>query len=298
MEMEELYLNIINNLRDGIYFVDKERKILFWNKAAQEITGYAPEEIVGKPCQHSSLNHIDDKGRPLCVVGCPLFATLGDGQQRQDQVFVRHKDGYRIPIHVNIFPMRKDGEIVGAVEVFTQDSPTVYEDDLVEKLSNVAMHDQLTRLPNRRYLDSFLSYKMEEYRRFGRPFAVLFADIDNFSRFNNEYGHDVGDAVLKNIAASIKRSVRRNDLVGRWGGEEYIGIYSIADASDLPIIGEKYRQLVQNTEVACDKGILNVSVSVGITAVRPEDSIESLVERADALMYRSKKEGKNRVTCD
>ena len=85
METEELYLNIINNLRDGIYFVDTERRILFWNKAAEQITGYSAEEIVGKRCQDSRLNHIDEAGRPLCAVGCPLFATLGDGQQRQDR---------------------------------------------------------------------------------------------------------------------------------------------------------------------------------------------------------------------
>lgn len=296
METEELYLNIINNLRDGIYFVDTERRILFWNKAAEQITGYSAEEIVGKRCQDSRLNHIDEAGRPLCAVGCPLFATLGDGQQRQDRVFVRHKDGYRIPIHVNIFPMRKEGRIIGAVEVFTQDSPTVYEDNLVEQLSNVAMHDQLTQLPNRRYLESFLHYKLEEFQRFGHPFAVLFADIDNFSRFNNEYGHDVGDAVLRNIAASIRRSVRRNDLVGRWGGEEYVGVYSGTNSAGISAIGEKFRQLVQNTEVISGGEQLNVSVSVGITAVRPEDTIDTLVERSDELMYRSKKEGKNRVT--
>ncbi|MBQ4346971.1 MAG: GGDEF domain-containing protein [Firmicutes bacterium] len=296
--MNELYLNILNNLRDGIYFVDNERRILFWNKAAQEITGYSEEEIVGKPCQTSNLNHIDKEGRPLCIVGCPLFSTLKDGKQRQEQVFVRHKDGYRIPIYVNIFPMKKDGETIGAVEVFTQASPTVYEDDLVESLSNIAMHDALTKLPNRRYLESFLRYKMEEYQRFGRLCAVLFADIDNFGRFNNEYGHDVGDEVLKNIANSIKHSVRRNDLVGRWGGEEYVGIYSIAEAKDVGIVGEKFRAMVENTEVPYDRGILRVSVSVGITVVRPEDTLESIVERADSLMYMSKKGGKNRVTTD
>jgi len=296
--MNELYLNILNNLRDGIYFVDNERRILFWNKAAQEITGYSEEEIVGKPCQTSNLNHIDKEGRPLCIVGCPLFSTLKDGKQRQEQVFVRHKDGYRIPIYVNIFPMKKDGETIGAVEVFTQASPTVYEDDLVESLSNIAMHDALTKLPNRRYLESFLRYKMEEYQRFGRLCAVLFADIDNFGRFNNEYGHDVGDDVLKNIANSIKHSVRRNDLVGRWGGEEYVGIYSIAEAKDVGIVGEKFRAMVENTEVPYDRGILRVSVSVGITVVRPEDTLESIVERADSLMYMSKKGGKNRVTTD
>jgi len=296
--MEKIYLNMLDNLRDGIYFVDPERKILFWNKAAEEITGYSAEEIVGKTCQETNLHHIDREGRPLCVVGCPLFATLKDRKQRQDQVFVRHKDGYRIPIHVNIFPMVKDGEVIGAVEVFTQASPTVYEDDLVESLSEIAMHDALTKLPNRRYLESTLRYKGEEYQRFGRQYAVLFADIDSFSHFNNEYGHDVGDLVLKNIAQSIRRSVRRNDLVGRWGGEEFVGVYSIAGPGDIKFIGEKFRSLVENTEVVHNGEVLHVSVSVGITAVKPDDTMDSIVERADHLMYQSKKNGKNRVTLE
>ena len=295
-EMEGLYLDIINNLRDGIYFVDVNRRILFWNKAAERITGYTAEEIEGKQCQHSNLNHIDEEGRPLCIVGCPLFSTLKDGKQRQERVFVRHKEGYRIPIRVNIFPTWKEGKITGAVEVFTQDSPTVYADDLVSKLSDIAMYDQLTQLPNRRYIESFLQYKMEEFLRFGRLFAVLFADIDNFSHFNNEYGHAAGDAVLRNIAESIKRSVRQNDLVGRWGGEEYVGIYSINRPDDLAVVGEKFRQLVQHTECVYGGKQLNVSVSVGITAVQTGDSMDTLIERADALMYRSKNSGKNCVT--
>lgn len=297
MENEELYLTIINNLRDGIYFVDTNRKILFWNKAAEEITGYTAEEIVGKQCQNSMLNHIDEDGHPLCLIGCPLFASLGDGLQRHARVFVRHKDGYRIPIHVNIFPMVKNGRIIGAVEVFTKDSPTVYEDDLIDRLSNIAMHDPLTHLPNRRYLESFLQYKLEEFHRFGKPFAVLFADIDNFSRFNNTYGHDIGDAVLKNIADSIKRSVRRNDLIGRWGGEEYVGIYSLADPASIDLIGERFRLLVENTDIPHVSGSIHVSVSVGITSVIPDDTARTITERADTLMYRSKKSGKNRVSC-
>lgn len=294
--MEELYLKILNNLQDGIYFVDTNRRIRFWNKAAEAITGYTAEEMIGKTCQTSNLNHIDEKGRPLCMIGCPLFSTLSDGQQRQERVFVRHKEGYRIPIHVNIFPIIEKGEITGAVEVFTRNTPTVYEDDLVEQLSSIAMHDQLTHLPNRRYLESFLHYKLEEYQRFGRLFAVLFADVDNFGRFNNTYGHDAGDAVLRNIAASIRSIVRRDDLIGRWGGEEFVGVYSIAKPEDISIIGEKFRHMVQSTEVSCSAGVLNVSASVGVTVVQRSDTVESLVARADALMYRSKESGKNRVS--
>ena len=89
MEMNELYLTIINNLNDGVYYVDLDRRILFWNKAAENITGYCADEIVGRQCQDNQLNHIDEDGRPLCIIGCPLFATIIDGKQRRERVFVR-----------------------------------------------------------------------------------------------------------------------------------------------------------------------------------------------------------------
>lgn len=298
MNKEALYLNIINNLRDGVYFVDTERRIMFWNQAAEDITGYTAEEVVGKACQDSSLSHIDEEGRPLCIIGCPLFATNIDGKQRRDRVFVRHKNGYRIPILVNIMPIEENGKIIGAIEIFTQDSPTVYDDDLVERLSGIAMHDALTGLPNRRYIESFLSYKIEEFRRFNKPVAVLFADIDNFSRFNNEHGHDMGDAVLVNIAESIRGMTRKNDLVGRWGGEEIVGVYSICKPYDAPILAEKFRKIIADTQVLHHDEVLNVSVSVGVTVAQISDTAATIVERADHLMYKSKQAGKNRVSSD
>lgn len=296
MKEAQFYLDIINQLQDGIYFVDSERKIQFWNHGAEKITGYKAEEIVGKRCQHSGLSHIDVDGKALCNLCCPLFSTLLDGKQRQDRVFVRHRNGYRIPVQVNIFPVTHDDKIVGAVEIFTKDSPTVFDDELVKNLSDIAMHDELTKLPNRRYLESFLSYRFEEYKRFGLKFAVLFADIDNFSHVNNKYGHNAGDMVLKNISISLRQSVRRNDLVGRWGGEEFLGIYSISSPSEISSIAERFRFLIENTEVISENNIIKVTASVGITAVCPDDDIKTLVNRADQLMYKSKHLGKNKVS--
>lgn len=295
LNMESFYLAIINNLHDGIYFVDAHRKICFWNKAAEQITGYSAKEIVGKHCQDGTLNHIDDEGRPLCTVGCPLFIAMDDGVQHHGHVFLQHKDGYRIPVHVNIFPVELRGKIIGAIEMFAQESPVTYDGDLVEKLSNMAMYDALTQLANRRYLQSFLKYKLEEYKRFGNLFAVLFADIDDFREFNNNYGHVVGDNVLKNIAKTVKFNMRRGDLIGRWGGEEFVGIYSLVKEEDVPLIAEKFHSLVSNTMITAQKEQLYVSVSVGITLVQKSDTSTSIINRADSLMYEAKKAGKNQV---
>ena len=299
MKSENLYFEIINNLCDGVYFVDTERKITFWNKAAEEITGYTSEEMVDRHCHDNLLNHIDEEGRPLCIVGCPLYQTILDGIQRKAKVFLRHKDGHRLPILVNIFPMRDENSmIIGAIEVFTPNSPVVYEDNLIEKLSEIAMNDALTGLPNRRYVSSFLEYKLNEFSRFNNPVAVLFMDVDNFSKFNNIYGHEVGDSVLKNVTTSIRKSMRKTDLFGRWGGEEFLGVFSLKNEADAFMVAEKSRMLIENTEIIHNDVVLSVTASIGVTVLKADDTLDSVVERADALMYKSKNEGKNRVSTD
>ena len=293
-----VYKTIVENMPDGAYYVDTDRVIQYWNHAAEQMTGYKREEIIGKNCQATGLNHIDEKGRPLCSLGCPLFATNVDGKERHERVYVRHKDGHRFPIMVNIYPIIQDHEILGSIEIFTQDSPVKYDDNLVEKLSNVAMHDELTKLPNRIYLESFLEYKIHQLNKFGKNYCVVFADIDHFRDFNNNYGHDVGDLVLINIAKTLKHSMRKNDLVGRWGGEEFVGVFEIDKSYEVPIIAEKMRRAVEATDIAYKDSSLSVTISVGATQVTRKDTAEDVIKRADTNMYISKTGGRNRVTTD
>jgi len=298
MRPEELYLTIINNLCDGVYLVNNERRITFWNKAAEEITGYAHEEIVGQNCQSNMLNHIDKDGRPLCLLECPLYATMFDGKQRKEEVFLRHKEGHRVPVLVNIFPILEEGGITGAIEIFTPNSPTVYDDDLIERLCDMAMNDQLTGLANRRKLESYLEYKFHEMKRFQNGFCLIFLDIDNFSAFNNTYGHEVGDMVLKSVTKSIKHSMRKSDMLGRWGGEEFVGVFDVRNDGEAIMLAEKIRMLVAGSHIPYEGEDLSVTVSLGVTLACDGDTLESIVNRADALMYESKQDGKNRVTTD
>ena len=212
---------------------------------------------------------------------------------------VSYKNGYRIPLLTTVYPIRENGVIVGSVEVFTQNSPKVYDDNLIESLSEKAMHDALTRLPNRSYLENFLQYKLSEYQRFGKKFALLFADIDHFRVFNNTYGHDIGDLVLVDVTKSIMHAIKKEDMFGRWGGEEFVGIFSINRNYEASVIAEQLRHLVENTVVTNSDGQeLNVTISVGVTISRQQDTPDVIIKRADSLMYQSKHNGRNMVSTD
>lgn len=286
MKSKKLYLNIINQLQDGIYYVDINRKILFWSKAAETITGYTQEEMIGRSCPQCGLQHIDSEGRSLCALGCPLADTMEDHKERKEQVFIRHKDGYRVPVTIQVFPVVEDGEMQGAFEVIS--AQTVQPDFFEE-----AMQDELTKLPNRRNIMNFLELKMKEYVHFQKKFAVLFADIDDFSQVNNKYGHEVGDIVLRMVSKTLKNNTRLQDLIGRWGGEEFLGVYDVNSIEECQIMAERFRKLVENTEAHS----VHVTISIGMTIVQQGDTVDSIVERADRYMYESKRSGKNRSYC-
>jgi PAS domain S-box-containing protein len=118
--MEGMRVAVVDNLSDGIYFVDRRLRILYWNKGAEQITGFSAAEVVGHRCGLSLLNHCDEAGVDVCGKRCPLMATMRDGEQREAHVFLRHKDGHRRPVCVRAAALRDDGgKIVGAVETFT-----------------------------------------------------------------------------------------------------------------------------------------------------------------------------------
>ncbi|MEW6593929.1 MAG: sensor domain-containing diguanylate cyclase [Thermodesulfobacteriota bacterium] len=296
----ENYKGILDHLYDGIYFVDAERRITYWNQAAELITGYGRDEVVGKCCSDRLLRHIDEQGTPLCEHGCPLTASLADGQSREAEVYLHHKKGHRLPVRIRVSPIfDENGRIVGAAELFSDNSAVSAITSRMAELEELALLDPLTRLANRRFVENAIENCIRELNRYGWATGILFLDVDNFKQVNDVHGHDVGDEVLRRIATTLRANSRGFDLFGRWGGEEFVGVVRNVGAVQLTAVAEKMRMLIAHTTVPSggEKG-LTVTVSIGATLLRPEDTAEEVVRRADRLMYQSKREGKNRLTAD
>jgi diguanylate cyclase (GGDEF)-like protein/PAS domain S-box-containing protein len=292
---EEFYKTLIENLYDGVYFVDRERRITFWNKAAERITGFSKDEVLGTRCFDNLLRHVDDQGNSLCLRGCPLLSTMHDGRLRSASVFLHHKSGQRLPVAVGVAPIADDqGEIIGGVEIFRDNSTAMAALEQLRELQDLAYLDELTRIANRRYLNIFLASKFNEFERHGWPFGVIMADLDLFKQVNDTFGHQVGDAVLKMVAETLLKNCRSFDLVGRWGGEEFLCVLCNPIAEEqLMAIAERLRNLMASTWLTMPDRSIKVTISLGITLVRSQDTVETLIQRADALLYRSKTAGRN-----
>jgi len=294
---ENTYESIINNLHDGLYYVDRDRVITFWNKAAELISGFKADEVVGKPCSDNILNHVDCNGINMCLGTCPLAASIDDGVPHSGEVYMHHKDGHRIPVSVRVSALRDSNEnIIGGIELFTDISNQAANELRVKELEKLALLDSLTQLANRNYIERDLQIRFEEHKRFNMPFGIFFIDIDHFKTFNDTYGHDVGDNVLKFVANTFVNNARPFDLYGRWGGEEFIGIIRNISIHDLEQLGNRLRVLIENSYIIHGIAKLSVTISIGATLVNANDTMDSLIKRADTLLYKSKENGRNRLT--
>lgn len=290
-------LAIFENMYDGVYIVDKDRKILYWNKGSEKITGYKAKEVVNSHCYHDILHHVTVDGFNLCQNGCPLTQTLQTGEILENDVFLHHKLGHRVPVTVKTMPVYdKNKNIVACVEVFTDTryKKSKYEENL--ELKKLVELDPLTKLYNRRYIDFLISSAIKEYNEFKIDFGLLFIDIDDFKKVNDTFGHLAGDEVLKTLAKTLQENIKPHDFAGRWGGEEFVIIMKNPTLETLKKQAEKIRVLCQNSVMKQRNNDISVTVSIGGAIFEETDTSETLVDRADHLMYKSKSLGKNKVT--
>ena len=294
------YKELLDNMSDGVYFVDRNRRILYWNEGAYRLTGYKAEELLGCCCQDDILCHVDPAGRRLCQEGCPLTASISDGNSHEAHVFLRHKEGRRVPVSVRVQPIRgAGGEVVGAIEIFSDDSAQSEARRKIEAMKRLAFLDHLTQLPNRRFVEMSLHTALSEYAVHKDPFGVLAIDLDGFKEINDSFGHSCGDRALTEVAKSLTGSLRPTDIVGRWGGDEFLAIVGNMNDELLETLAKRCVAIVRQTSIAGnDERVISLSISVGATLARPADNAEGLLQRADELMYRSKTGGRGRATTE
>lgn len=294
---EGFYKRLIDNLYDAVYFVNRERRITYWNKAAEQLTGYAADQVVGHCCADNLLVHTDCDGNQLCRDHCPLSLSLADGGAREAEVYLRHKKGHRVPVSVRVTPIYdRQQRIVGAVEVFSDNSTKKVAEQRTAQLEKMAFLDALTSIPNRHFLELRLSEILEEVRRYDHRFGFMLIDVDRFKEINDRYGHSVGDATLIVIAQTLARSLRAADIVGRWGGDEFLAVVSEVELYALERLAERCRTLLSQSRVPHPNGDLQLSVSIGGSLITSEDSLGSILHRADQRLYESKKQGRNCAT--
>jgi len=284
----------------------EDGRLVVFNKGAEHLTGYSREEVIGRPFREVLLAPEDRAamvqwredilaGRRSPVGGLEQFVVTKSGERRliSWKYTVCHDEQAR-PTHLAAFgsDITRQREMQERLEQAKADLERANAE-----LERLAATDYLTGLVNRRLAATLFEHEMVRSRRGGSPLAVILLDLDRFKAINDTHGHEAGDAVLKDVAQTLKGRLRATDIVARYGGDEFLLVLPDTGREGAAFLAEEIRQLVQRTPIRHGEVQLTMTSSLGLAVAAPGQflSIDELVRRADEAMYRAKKLGGNRV---
>ena len=251
----------------------RDRKITYWNEAAEKITGYTSEEMVGTHCYDNYLKHVDGEGNNLCQDGCPLSWAIAHRTKHEDEIFLRHKDGYRVPINVRISPLYdSDSQVSGASEVFRENTPTGLIADRLSELEELAMLDPLTKLANEKYARERIEQNLEEMKRYPIKVGVALFKIDNINVFVKQHGRKIFEQFQQVAGQTLERNSRPLDLIARIDEGLFLGIFRNVSDNFLFATCEKMRLLFIQSYFYLGKEQVSGTFSTGAHCLRVADS--------------------------
>lgn len=203
-----------------------------------------------------------------------------------DSITAGHYD-YQTDIHIT----NEVGQLAQCIERMAH---TIEENN--QKLTQIAVTDELTGISNRRYFFDVLGREMQRANRHQRNLSILMMDIDYFKKFNDKHGHLVGDEVLKHVCKLCLSELRVNDLIGRIGGEEFDILLPETSIVEAEQIAQRMRQIIESSSLSWQDKTLSVTVSIGVTTMKPNEKADTLLSRVDSAMYKAKQNGRNQVS--
>lgn len=289
------YKQMLDNLSEAVYCVDNERRILYWNKAAQRLTGYSEKETLGCQCADGPLQHVDTQNLPMCEKNCPLAMCIDTGQAQEALVFVAHKDGRRIPVTVKTNAVYdSSGAVCGAVEMFADASELLQMKELNIELRRQTHLDYLTGVPNKQAFFDFMEREWFRFKRYNTPFSLLALNVDYFNHLNEVYGRSKGEKVLRWLVTRLRSSLRRADILGRIDGDKFMILLSFSSRKSTMKVAHMILDVVRNEP--CLDLPMAMTVSVGAVTIEENETVESLTCRVEKALARSKEMGRNQVT--
>ena len=293
----EVYRTLLESMPNGVYMVDRERRILVWNEAAEKLSGYPREEVVGRRCDWDLLVHCDDNNATLCGAACPLLGTMTDGKPRVADVFLRHKGGQRVPVRVRAIPIREpNGTIIGAAEVFDERVPLPATEDHPNSEAVHDMDDPRTGIPDedsmRRHLEGWLLDFAESHI----PFALVLIGVEGVDELRKTHGAGAAEAILRVTAQTVAGNLRPADVAGCWSQDRFAVILADCPARALPRVAGMLHRIVSGAGILWWGDRVSLPASIGASAVQEGDTAEAMVERAEVALATALGEGGNRVS--
>jgi diguanylate cyclase (GGDEF)-like protein/PAS domain S-box-containing protein len=269
---------VVQNISAGIVVLDPAERVVEVNPYAATLIGRRPGSTVGQPIAS-------------VLQGWP---DLGIEELAEKEVLVGEGEAARWFHSQSALIRAENGEPAGYVVALFD---VTARKEAERRLEDLARLDPLTGVANRRYFRERAEEELARAERYARPVAVLLLDVDHFKKVNDSYGHQIGDEVLKRVAAECQRNLRGTDVFGRYGGEEFICLLAESGPEDARRAAERMREAVADARWSLADRTVTATISVGL-ACRPSgaaETLDRLAQKADEALYAAKAAGRNRV---
>jgi diguanylate cyclase (GGDEF)-like protein/PAS domain S-box-containing protein len=274
---------LIDSMRDGMLVLDLDNRIMDLNPSAEQILNEQEKNLIGRSVSESSL-FPDALGTFVETASSgQTEITLGDEESSATYL-------------VELNALHRDGRDIGNLLVIKD----ITEQRRRERsLWEDASRDHLTGVYNRRFLSEVGEREFRRASRHGHPLSLILFDLDNFKRINDTYGHLAGDELLKKVAEACQKITREEDILARYGGDEFVILCLDTSREGACDLAERIRDEVEGTVISYQGQVLEATASLGVTTLEDDDpeSIMDLIKQADQALYQAKRDGRNQVSC-
>jgi diguanylate cyclase (GGDEF)-like protein/PAS domain S-box-containing protein len=293
----EVFRTVLNSLPLGVYLVDRDLKIVFWNHGAEKISGFLGADLLGRVYRDKLLVQYDEGTSGPLGKACQLTEAMRDGAIKEADAYLLHKEGHRVPVHVCAVPLRSsDGKIIGAAESFGElKFPVVRGHRPSVHAQPYGIH-QITGLPDPASTGARINEALAELKQHRVPFCVLCMQVDGLREFEAKHGKGPSEAAQRVVAHTLAHALRPDDFLGCWADHEFVAILRYCEKAGVNRVGDRVRNMVNCSEVDWWGDELSVTVSVGGAMAAENDNAGTLVARAQAALQHSTDEGGNCVT--
>ena len=272
-----LFQSVLENLPIGVYVLDRERRVRFWNRGAERITGYLAHEVVGQACR-GPLQHCDPQGRVLCADRCPVTATLHDGHPQQNYIFSLHKQGHRMGMQVHTLPIFENrDQVAGVVVVFEEAAASCGPGSFGSLMYGCL--DPITGVPSQRLTRAVLAESLIGLEEMHGGFGLLRILVLGLKEFSARHGANSVVPFLHATAQTIRHCLGGEDFVGRWGEHEFLAILHSPSPITVAAMADTIWRLLSQSEISWWGDRFLIEAAVAHAVARPGDQLENLISK-------------------
>jgi len=280
----------LDEIELGVVLLDSDLRVRFVNRAFLRLYHLTDKAIVSGLDFEGLMRHVVGRRRAMNTEQFNSYVKTRANEIRaglEEPRDIRMDNGHVIRVNCKTLP---DG---GRMLVYANVTDLVQQADRLKEMATV---DGMTGLFNRRHFLALADIEWSRYQRHWRPLSLLMLDIDRFKSINDQFGHDIGDHVIMQIAEICRRYRRKSDLIARFGGEEFLLLLPETEASDAQAAAERLRRQVERSDLSIATHTIAATVSIGVAPATPNmRTIVDLIKAADHALYVAKNSGRNRV---